>query len=476
MNKFDQQLDSITQNINQIWDQELIPLLCEYIKIPNKSPAFDPDWEKHGYMQQAIELIYNWCKAQPIKDMQCEIVQLPERTPIIFMEIPGQIDETVLLYGHMDKQPEMTGWDKDKGPWKPVIIDDKLYGRGGADDGYSTFASLTAIHELQKNNIPHSRCVVIIEGCEESGSYDLPFYLDKLKDRIGEPNFVICLDSGAGNYEQMWSTTSLRGLVSGNLTIEVTREGIHSGFGSGVVPSVEMVLRQLLDRIEDKHTGEILIEEFKCKIPELRLQQTKQAAEILKDDFVKSYPFADQTQPVASDVTELMQNRTWRAQLSLTGIEGYPAMQDAGNVTLPKATFKLSIRLPPLVKSSKLRDLLKEILERDPPFNANVSFDATERGTGWHAPELAPWLSSASDVASNQFFNQPTAYMGEGGMIPFMGMLGKKFPKAQFLITGVLGPFSNAHGQNEFLHIPTVKKITGCVASVLAAHYEHYKK
>ncbi|OGO92771.1 MAG: peptidase M20 [Coxiella sp. RIFCSPHIGHO2_12_FULL_42_15] len=475
MSHFERHFSAIQRDIATGWDEELVPLLQEYIKIPNKSPEFDPQWEEHGYMQQAMNLIFNWVQKQPIDGMHVEIITLPKRTPLLFVEIPGQIAETILLYGHMDKQPETSGWDIDKGPWKPTLVDNKLYGRGGADDGYSTFASLTAIAMLQRYHIPHARCVLLIEGCEESGSFDLPFYLEQLDTKIGEPNFVICLDSCAGNYEQMWSTTSLRGMVSGKLEIQVTREGIHSGLGSGVVPPIEIILRQLLDRIEDSRTGKIVLPGFEVDIPKLRIEQTQQAAKILRNDFLRAYPFVEDTQPVSSDLNELILNRSWRSQLSITGIEGYPALINAGNVTLPKAVFKLSMRIPPTAKSGQLSEILKTTLEKNPPFKAKITFTSTERATGWHAPPLAEWLRDANERASQYFFNKSALYIGEGGLIPFMGMLGKKFPQAQFLITGVLGPGSNAHGPNEFLHIPYVKGITGCVASVIASHYETFR-
>lgn len=469
---FAEKIPNLKQDIDRAWDKELIPILSDYIKIPSKSPAFDPDWEKNGYLQKAMELIFEWVRHEPVKAMQAEIIKLPKRTPLLFVDIPGQSDETVLLYGHMDKQPEISGWDKDKGPWIPRLIGDKLYGRGSADDGYAAFASLLAIRLLQHYHISHARCVLLIEGCEESGSFDLPFYLKALEARIQTPSLVICLDSSAANYEQLWSTTSLRGLISGNLTIEVIQEGIHSGFGSGVVPPIEIILRQLLDRIEDSRTGKIIIPGFEVPIPELRITQARAASKILAKEFFLSYPFVDETQPITSDVNELILNRTWRPQLSLTGIEGYPNLVNAGNVTLPKATFKFSMRTPPTAKATALSDQLKKTLEADPPFNAKITYTPTEYAPGWHAPELAEWLARASDTASTQFFNKPAAYLGEGGVIPFMGMLQKKYPDAQFLITGVLGPHSNAHGPNEFLHLPMAKGITGCVASVIASHFQ----
>lgn len=471
----EQNAHKIYDEISTTWDNSIIPELIEYIKIPNKSVHFDPDWKKHGYMDQAMQLIVQWCKQQPIKEMKLELLESEGRTPLLFIDIPGQLDETVLLYGHMDKQPEMKGWDADLGPWKPVLKDEKLYGRGGADDGYSSFASLTAIATLQRHHIPHARCVVIIEACEESGSADLPYYLTQLKDRIGNPNLVICLDTGCGNYEQMWSSTSLRGVVSGKLTIEMLTNGIHSGIGSGVVPSTFMVLRQLLNRIEDPDTGKIILNDLLVDIPEHRVAQARNTANTVRDIFFNTFPFIADAKPITHDITELLLNQTWRPQLSVIGMDGLPPTANAGNVTLPNLTVGLSVRIPPSCDGEHAITALKKVLESDPPYNAKVTFKPDTPGNGWEAPKLSPWLKKANDEASMQFYGKPAAYFGEGGSIPFMGMLGKMYPDAQFLITGVLGPQSNAHGPNEFLHIPMAKKITGCVASVLAAHYEQFK-
>ncbi len=464
----------IFENISQKWDNDIIPQLCEYIKIPNKSPMFDTNWEKNGYMDQAMDLIVKWCEKQAIKNMKLEVVRLPHRTPLLFIDIPGQIDESILLYGHMDKQPEMTGWQEGKGPWIPVMEGDKLYGRGGADDGYAVFSSLTAIAELQKQNIPHARCVVIIEGCEESGSFDLPFYLDHLKERIGIPSLVICLDTGCGNYEQLWSTTSLRGLIGGTLTIEVLTEGIHSGIGSGVVPSTQIILRQLLDRIENSETGEIFHPAFKVDIPESRLAEIKHTIAQIGERLFLDYPWAAKTHSVSKDPVELLLNRTWRAQLSITGAEGFPSIENAGNVTLPKIAVKLSMRIPPSLNGDTAQKTLEKILLENPPFDAKISFKSDEAGFGWNAPELSDWLAAANEKASQCFFNKPAAYIGEGGSIPFIAKLQVMFPKTQFINTGVLGPKSNAHGPNEFLHIPMVKRLTACITSIIADHYAHF--
>jgi len=457
------------QSSERIWEQEILPALHEYIRIPNKSPAYEPRWQEN--MNKAVALIEAWCRARPVAGLSLEVVRLGDRTPVILMEIPGQGSETVLLYGHLDKQPEMTGWRPGLSPWQPVREGDKLYGRGGADDGYSSFASLSALQILAEQKLPHARCVVLIEACEESGSTDLPAYIEHLADRIGKPSLVICLDSGCGNYDQLWTTTSLRGLVAGTLRVEVLSEGVHSGDASGIVPSSFRILRQLLSRIDDEQTGRVKLEALHVQIPNERLKQARLTAEVLGDEVWNKFPFVQGARPSVIDKVEMILNRSWRPALSITGIDGMPPLGSAGNVLRPYTACKISLRIPPRVDPVLATRVVKETLEKDPPYGARVVFEGDKSSTGWDAPPLAQWLSSAVDRASRSFFGKPPMAFGEGGTIPFMGMLGEKFPEAQFLITGVLGPGSNAHGPNEFLHVPTGVRLTACVASVVADHF-----
>ncbi|KMM74007.1 peptidase M20 [Xanthomonas sp. NCPPB 1128] len=465
----------IDRFLSEKWDDDIVPQLVDYIRIPNKSPMFDADWVAHGYMADAVALMERWARAQAIPGLQVEVVQLEGRTPLIYLEVPASSEatgeDTVLLYGHLDKQPEMTGWDPDLGPWTPVLKDDRLYGRGGADDGYALFGSLAAIQALQDQGIPHARCVVLIEACEESGSYDLPAYVDHLAARIGKPSLVVCLDSGCGNYEQLWCTTSLRGLAGGNFSVKVLSEGVHSGDASGVVPSSFRVLRDLLSRLEDEATGKIKVEGLYADIPEERLAQARKVAEVLGDEVYSKFPFLPGMRPMHEDLSELVLNRTWRPALSVTGADGLPPLASAGNVLRPETAVKLSLRLPPTLDGKRAGELLKEVLLRDPPYGAEVSLALEKSSSGWNAPAQSPWLTDAIEAASQAAFGKPAMYMGEGGSIPFMGMLGEKFPGAQFMITGVLGPHSNAHGPNEFLHIPMGKRVTACVSRVIAAHH-----
>jgi len=459
--------------VDEVWDRSIVPTLRDYIRIPNKSPNFDARWAEHGHMERAVELIAGWCRARPIDGLSLEIVRLEGRTPLIFMEIPGAIERTVLLYGHLDKQPEMVGWADGLGPWEPVLDGDKLYGRGGADDGYAAFASLTAIEALQREGVPHARCVVLIEACEESGSFDLPPYIDALQDRIGDPDLVICLDSGCGNYDQLWLTTSLRGNVVGTLRVEIIEEGVHSGDASGIVPSSFRIARSLLSRIEDESTGRLLLDELHAEIPEVRVAQASVAAGVLGDAIHTRFPFCAGAGPATRDLQQLVLNRTWRPTLCVTGAEGLPAIADAGNVLRPMTALKLSLRTPPTGDVERATARLRDVLERDPPYGARVSFDAKDGASGWNAPDLASWLEETVQDASRTYFERDAVSMGEGGTIPFMAMLGEKFPASQFLITGVLGPKSNAHGPNEFLHVPTGKRLTCCVAHVVQGHHRH---
>jgi acetylornithine deacetylase/succinyl-diaminopimelate desuccinylase-like protein len=460
--------------VSETWDRSIVPALADYIRIPNRSPAFDPEWRTQGHMDRAVELIASWCRGRSLTGATVEVVRLKDdrgrdRTPIIMIEVPGQSSsDTILLYGHLDKQPEMVGWSEGLDPWTPVQRGDRLYGRGSADDGYAAFASLTAIQALDAEKVPRARCVVLIEACEESGSYDLPAYVEHLAARIGTPSLVVCLDSGCGNYEQLWGTTSLRGTVGGTLTVEVLREGVHSGDASGIVPTAFRIFRQLLSRLEDEKTGAV-IQDLHVDIPADRRAQAKIVAEVLGRDLYTRLPFLPGAQPITTDLVELVLNRTWRPTVTVTGVEGFPLIKNAGNVLLPGMAARVSIRLPPTVSAPAASARVKQILEADPPYGAKVSFRSEEPGTGWNAPTFQPWLEQAIDQASRATFGKPAVYYGEGGSIPFMGMLGEKFPKAQFLITGVLGPESNAHGPNEFLHLPTGKNLTASVALVIAA-------
>jgi len=471
-----QALDQITTQ----WDGDIVQQLSDYIAIPAKSPAFDPDWAKNGHIDTVTRNAAAWVEAQKVEGLTLEIVRLEGRTPVLFFEIPAtRVDstQTVLIYGHLDKQPEFTGWRNDLNPWAATYEDGKLYGRGGADDGYAVYASIAALQALKSQNIAHPRIVGLIETCEESGSYDLLPYIDALKDKLGDVGLVVCLDSGAGNYDQLWLTTSLRGNAAGVLKVEILTEGVHSGDASGLVPSSFRIMRQVLDRLEDSATGRLLPQSFHCEVPADRLAQAHATAKILGDEIYKRFPWAHYdcegaiafALPTTTDPVEALLNRTWRPTLSVTGAEGFPSFRDAGNVLRPYTAFKLSLRFPPLIDAGVAVQELKKLLEDNAPYQAKVTFSGGGGASGWNAPSTAPWFESALNEASQNFFGAPCGTIGQGGTIPLMGMLSKGFPKAQMMVCGVLGPKSNAHGPNEFLHVPYAKKLTAAVAQVIAS-------
>jgi acetylornithine deacetylase/succinyl-diaminopimelate desuccinylase-like protein len=456
--------------VQRAWDDEIVPALTEYIRIPAKSPMYDAEWAAHGHIDRAVTLMTDWARRRRIEGLAIEVVRLPGRTPVILMEAPGAGGETVLLYGHCDKQPEMVGWAPDGGPWTPVRRGQRLFGRGAGDDGYAVFAALTAIEAVEAQGLPHARCVVLIEASEESGSPDLPAYVDALTERI-RPDLVVCLDSGCGDYEHLWATTSLRGLVSGTLSVAVLSEGVHSGGASGIVPSSFRILRQLLGRLEDERTGEILVRDCHVEIPPGRMAEMRAVASVLGDEVWRRFPFLPGMHAVTKDPVEGLLNNTWRPALAVTGVDGMPKLADAGNVLRPATAVKLSLRLPPTVDAARAAQRVKQVLEADPPYGARVTFTSGERpGSGWNAPVMADWLREAVTRASRAYFDAPPMFDGLGGSIPFMSMLGERFPHAQFLVTGVMGPGSNAHGPNEFIDLPTAVKMTASVAQVLADH------
>jgi acetylornithine deacetylase/succinyl-diaminopimelate desuccinylase-like protein len=462
--------------VDGAWSRAVLPVLTEYIRIPNKSPIFDPEWRSHGHIDRAVDLVAEFCRSRKIPGLSVEVLRSAGRTPLLLMEIPGtapDADSTVLLYGHLDKQPEFSGWLPGTAPFEPVRRGDRLYGRGSADDGYAAFASITALEALHRLGVPHARCVVLIESCEESGSYDLPEYITALRDRLGDVSLCVCLDSGCGDYERLWTTTSLRGLCTGNLVVEVLNEGVHSGDAGGVVASSFRIARGLLSRLEDEATGRIRLRELYVPIPAERRREARAASKVLGAGVWSSYPWAPGMKPVTKNPVDLLLRRAWQPSLSVIGADGLPPLASAGNVLRPSTTLKLSLRLPPTCDADRATRRIQQLLEKRPPYGARVRFEPEKGASGWNAPVLAPWLKRTLQSASTTHFGRDACAFGEGGSIPFMGMLGERFPDAQFVITGVLGPQSNAHGPNEFLHIPTAKKLTACVAEVLAGHAAH---
>jgi acetylornithine deacetylase/succinyl-diaminopimelate desuccinylase-like protein len=466
---------TVRETVARQWSDDVLPSLSGLVEIPALSPAFDAGWADSGQLDAAIEHVRNWITARELPGAKLDVVRLDGRSPVLLVDVPaGEGAEekgTVLLYGHLDKQPPVGGWSEGLGPWTPVVRDGKLFGRGSADDGYAGYAATTALEALHAAGGKHARAVILLETGEESGSPDLPAYLEHLGDRLGDVSFVVCLDSGGNDYERLWLTTSLRGLVQVHVTVRVLDSAQHSGLASGVVPSSFRILRKLLDRIEDADTGEIKLAELNVTIPENRRAEAAATADVSPGAIKKAFPIPDGMHAVSGDDLELLLNNSWRPTLSVIGASGFPEPANAGNVLRDATTLALSFRLPPTADSAAALDAVEKALTTDVPYSAKVELAGVEHANGWNAPEAAPWLNTAlARVADEVFDGAPSRSVGLGGSIPFMALLAEKYPRAQFLVTGALGPDSNAHVPDEWLHLAQAQRVTEAVAHILDAH------
>jgi acetylornithine deacetylase/succinyl-diaminopimelate desuccinylase-like protein len=469
------ELSTVNKSVRNCWDTEIVRELSGLVEIPALSPYFDPDWQSTGQLDAAVEHVRNWLASRDLPGASIEVIRLPGRTPLLLVDVPATNEEaakagTVLLYGHLDKQPPVGGWSEGLGPWTPVLRDGRLYGRGAADDGYSAYAAATAIAAVRAAGGNHARCVVLLETAEESGSPDLTAHLDHLADRLGDVSFVIGLDSGGNDYQRMWLTTSVRGLVSVDVTVRVLDSAQHSGTASGVVPSSMRIMRSLLDRIEDAATGEILLPELHAPVPEDRLAEIKASVAAAPGTVRNAFPLVDGARLVSDDEVELVLNNSWRPTLSVIGASGLPESAEAGNVLRTHTTFSLSFRLPPTADSTSALAAVCAALTTDVPYGAKVEISRTDHADGWDAPALAPWLRAALETVSDQVFGAPWGSVGLGGSIPFMGLLTDRYPDAQYLITGALSVDSNPHVPDEWLHLDQAARVTEAVAHALHAH------
>jgi acetylornithine deacetylase/succinyl-diaminopimelate desuccinylase-like protein len=467
-------LEAARKTVTELWDGTVLTSLSELVAIPAVSQAFDPGWAESGHLAAAVEHVRGWLAARDVPGAELSVVQLDGKSPVLVVEVPAtagaQDAGTVLLYGHLDKQPPVGGWAEGLDPWTPVVRDGRLYGRGAADDGYAGYAAMAAIEAVRAGGGEHARCVLLLETGEESGTPDLPDYLQHLAGVLGRVSLVVCLDSGANDYDRMWLTTSLRGLVQVHATARVLDQGQHSGNASGIVTSSFRVLRQLLDRIEDSATGVVKLPELSVEVPADRLAEIKAGVEAAPGVLAGSLPLAEGVRTVSDDEVELALNNTWRPTLSVIGADGLPAPADAGNVLRPFTTLCLSFRLPPTADSAAAAAAVRTALTSDVPDGARIELTGLEDAAGWNAPEVAPWLRTALDTAAEHCFGAPWRTMGMGGSIPFLGLLHETYPAAQFVVTGVLGPNSNAHVPDESIHLGYAAKLTSAIAVVLDAH------
>lgn len=463
-------LDSMVENADRIWEESILPSLSEFIEIHALSPMFEPNWDELGELQATLDLFCSWLDNQGLQGMSYNVHRIANHSPVLLVTIEGTGSGEVLFYSHLDKQPSRPHlWSEGLHPLKAVRREPFLYGRGSVDDGYGGYLCVTAIRLLQEAGIPHPKATFLIETCEESGSYDLPPYLDELTEKLGNPDLVVVLDSGGPSYEHIWVTEALRGLVAGNLSVKVSHEGVHSGMSGGAIPSSFRIQRMLLDRIENSQTGEVLIPEMHVEISDNIMQQATALAEVLGDELWSSLPTVETLESQSKDVSEMLLDINWRPALSVIGADGIPSVQSAGNVLRTNTDLKISFRIPPGVNAEEVQDVVKQILEANPPYGAEVTYNPTEPADGFHAPPLHEGIASALESASLHLTGKPPMSTWIGGTIPFMAMIQNKYPNACFLCTGSSGPGNNAHGPDEKLHIPHSKRVNVALAAAIAA-------
>jgi acetylornithine deacetylase/succinyl-diaminopimelate desuccinylase-like protein len=473
----------IRGHIEHLWDHDVVPTLADYTRIPCVSPAYEPEWELAGEIRRAAVLLRDWCASRAVTAIRADVLELPGRTPVLVVEAPatGGAEGTVLVYGHLDKQPPLGEWRPGLGPYSPVIEEDRLYGRGTADDGYAVFAALSALEAMDAAGIDRPRVVVLVEASEESGSPDLDAHLSTLDHRLGRPDLVVCLDSGCLTYDRLWTTTSLRGILVATVRVDVLLEGVHSGLAGGVVPSSFRILRSLLSRIEGEGTGEILLPELRADVPPSQRRSLETAAQVATEGAGApeggdggsagagdGLPVVDGLRLAGSPGDRLVA-KAWAPALEVTGMDGIPSVQSGGNVLRPFTEAKLSLRLPPTADAAAAAAALQGALAADPPAGASVRVTIETGANGWLAPEPEPWVADAVRSGSLAAFGKAPGSYGEGGTIPFLPMLGQRFTGVQMVAIGVLGPHSNAHGPNEFLHLPMAKGVTVALVHLIGA-------
>ena len=463
-------LGSMMERSDEIWEQSILPSLSDFIEIKALSPLFEPKWAELGELDATIDMFCEWLDDQGIEGMSYETQRIEDLSPVLLVTIDGTGPGEVIFYSHLDKQPSKPElWSEGLHPLRAVRRDPWLYGRGSVDDGYGGYLCATSVRLLQEQGLPHPKCTMIIETCEESGSFDLPPYLEALTEQLGDPDIVVVMDSGGPDYEHTWMTEALRGLVSGTLSVKVSHEGIHSGNSGGSIPSSFRIQRILLDRVEESTTGKVLVPEMHVDISKEVRDKAAALAEVVGSSIWEQFPTVESLRQASESTEDMIVAMNWEPTLSIIGADGIPPVQVAGNVLRTNTDLKLSFRIPPGVDSESAIDKVKETLESDPPYGAEVTFTPDSCADGFHAPPMEGRVSEAIHDASKELTGLPPLATWTGGTIPFMAMMQGKYPEAMFLCTGSSGPGNNAHGPDEKLHIPSSKRLTVVLSATIAA-------
>jgi acetylornithine deacetylase/succinyl-diaminopimelate desuccinylase-like protein len=463
--------------IGDEFDKNILPSFKEFLSVPNISPSYDKDWNKNGFLKQAATVLLEYAQNIGISGLNASLCTGEEEnvTPFLYIDIDStsKDEKRVLLYGHYDKQPPLTGWEQGKGPYSPIVEDDYLYGRGAADDGCSFYAALTSIKALQKFKIPHPKIIILIEGCEESGSIDLPFYIEKYKKFIGSPDLIVAMDGGGLDYNRFWLSNSVRGIMCFEITVTTLTKGIHSGKGSGVAPETMMILRNLISRIEDYKSEIVSLKQFEVEIPQPVIDSAKKALDAVGNTWIKNIPILPGVKYLSDDLLKIYLNSSWTPSLAVLGVKGLPDLNSAGNVLRPSTTFKISIRLPPTYEAIKAKQIIQTVMTENPPFNSDIKISNFNYSDGAYISNTSDKLKSELNKISQIFFQNDYSEISVGATIPFVQIFLNMFPNAQMIVTGAAGIDSQIHSQNEKLKISYFKKFV-CSLTNLIGDYNQY--
>jgi len=444
--------------------------LMNLVRVPNLSPDYDKEFLTNGLIMKAIDVTKAWMETQGIKGLQSTVYHDPGRWPLLRVDIPAFNGGSrhILCYGHLDKMPHLdaAGWSEGLSATNPVIRGPKVYGRGTNDDGYNSFLVITALRYLEEHNLPHPKITILLETGEESSDEEITRYLHDLHDSIGDVDLICILDAESQDYETVWMCKSLRGVVAGVLSVKHLAVPCHSGMATGLVPSTFRIARELISRIENEKTGEILFPEAHVEIPQNRIDQCNAIAAHLGQGSVEIVTLLPGAKYLSEDFGQLLLNKAWKPGLAVTGQRGLPIVEEGSNVIRPETALKLSLRIPPGVDAEKCQAAMKKILEADPPYGATVEFKPLGAGCGWYGKDFDPLLDAAIKKATKAAFGAEPLYYGEGGSIPLCNTFQELWGKAQIIVTGCAGPDAKPHGYDESLDLPYTGKFTAVVASI----------
>ena len=464
------------ETISKIFNTTTLPNLMNFIRIPNTSPEFDPDWDKNNLLLKASKLIITFIKTLQLKNTEITLLKDENHTPFILTETKSSKEKeknTILFYAHIDKQPNCEGWDKGKSATNPIIENGRLYGRGSIDDGYAIYSILTAIKYCQDNNLFTNRIICIFECSEESSSDDLNYYFDKLIPFFGNDiSLFCCVDLTCLDYKKMWIVNCIRGVMDFDVKIYTLNNDIYSNFTKGVFPDNFMIFRKLCDLLRNEK-GEFLIPELiisEDKIPKDRKKELEEASKEIGIDFIKVLPLYNNTKPMKDDIYKLLLNNIWKVSMIIKGIDGIPDKKYEGNILSKGLKARIQMRIPPLLNGKKAFEAIKKKFIENTPFNSKVEVEMIGIDDGWNDKNFSERSKNVFNYVSKIGFGNDVGFKFDGGSVPFIQYFENKYPKSQIANLGIRGYECNEHGPNESIDLDACKKFIAALVILMSEY------